>query len=179
MTEPADGAFPDSEPPQPGYVEPAEDEETVKARRKAYQDLLQAQTEYVRAVTDQKKEDKDARKPFLWTVSLLALGQLALADIVFLMYAWKGVMWDIPPAAISAWLAATVAQVIAVLLVLANNLFPKREGERLPDALVGPAAQEPPPPPVIALPPPPAPGPTSTGGQSDLSPSPDPGGTTG
>lgn len=156
MSEPtaADDPPPEGEPPQVGYVE-AEDETTAKARRKAYLELLQAQTEYVRAVTDQKKEDKQARKPFLWTVSLLALGQLVLADIVFLKYASEGVQWDVPAAAISAWLAATVAQVIAVLLVLANNLFPKREGERLPDALVGPAAQEPPPPPVIALPPPP------------------------
>lgn len=89
------------------------------------------------------------------TVSILAGGQLLLADTVFLIYA-VAVEWKLPPAAISAWLAATVAQVIAVLLVLANNLFPKREGERLPDALVGPAGQEPRAPPVIALPPPPA-----------------------
>ena len=33
--------------------------------------------------------------------------------------------WDIPAAAISTWLGSTVAQVVAVVLVIMNYLFPK------------------------------------------------------
>ncbi len=132
--EPGDASA--QEPPPPGFTE-REDEGTSRARQQAYVEIWRLHIEYATLVAQQKKDDNEARKPFLRWVSIAAVAQLACANIVFLVYAHFGVEWQIPAAAISAWLAATVAQVIAVLIVVANNLFPRRENERLPDTLVG------------------------------------------
>jgi hypothetical protein len=53
-----------------------------------------------------------------------ALAQVATADIVFILYASHGRHWNVPTAAIQAWLAATVVQVIGVVLVITRSLFP-------------------------------------------------------
>ena len=56
--------------------------------------------------------------------SLLAMGaQIVVADAVFGIYGFDN-GWDIPAAAIEAWLAATVVQVISVVLVITRYLFP-------------------------------------------------------
>ncbi len=49
--------------------------------------------------------------------------QVALADVAFF---WYGIAnhWNIPAAAISAWLAAIVIQVVGVVLVVAKDIFP-------------------------------------------------------
>ncbi len=53
----------------------------------------------------------------------LMIGQVFIADLAFYFYGfWND--WDIPPAAITTWLAATVIQVIGVVLVITKNLFP-------------------------------------------------------
>ena len=59
--------------------------------------------------------------------------QIAVADAVFIVYAWAGVSWNVPTAAIAAWLSATVVQVIAVLLVITRYLFPEggRKGRKM------------------------------------------------
>jgi hypothetical protein len=50
--------------------------------------------------------------------------QIVAADAIFVWYGdTKG--WQIEAAAISAWLAATVVQIVAVVLVIMNYLFPK------------------------------------------------------
>jgi hypothetical protein len=51
------------------------------------------------------------------------LTQIVAANATF---AWYGDTngWDISPAAISAWMGATVVQVVSVVLVITNYLFP-------------------------------------------------------
>jgi hypothetical protein len=61
-----------------------------------------------------------------WFRRILA-AQLAVADIVFIIYAWAGVGWDVPTAAISAWLGAVVIQVIGIVMVITKGLFPSGE----------------------------------------------------
>jgi hypothetical protein len=52
------------------------------------------------------------------------LAQLALADAVFIVYAWRGVRWDIPSGVMTAWLSATVVEVIGVVYAITRSLFP-------------------------------------------------------
>jgi len=61
---------------------------------------------------------------------LTALGQVICADVVFVLYAQRGMHWRLPVSAIEAWLAATVIQVIGIVLVITRSLFPtQKEGE--------------------------------------------------
>jgi hypothetical protein len=50
--------------------------------------------------------------------------QVGIADYVFIRYAQARNWGDVPTGAIQAWLAATVVQVIAVVLVIARSVFP-------------------------------------------------------
>jgi hypothetical protein len=50
--------------------------------------------------------------------------QVGIADYVFIRYAQTRNWGDVPTGAIQAWLAATVVQVIAVVLVVARSVFP-------------------------------------------------------
>ena len=42
------------------------------------------------------------------------------------IFGWYGVAadWDVPSSAIGAWLGTTVVEVVAVVLVIVNDLFP-------------------------------------------------------
>jgi hypothetical protein len=62
----------------------------------------------------------------LWAVAI----QLVAADVAFFTYAWVGEHWKLPVAAIDVWLGATVVQIIGILYVITNYLFPK-SGTRL------------------------------------------------
>jgi hypothetical protein len=53
----------------------------------------------------------------------LMVAQLVIADTAFYIYGFKN-GWDIPTAAITTWLAATVIQIVGVVVVIAKNLFP-------------------------------------------------------
>jgi hypothetical protein len=53
----------------------------------------------------------------------LMVAQLFIADTAFYIYGFKN-GWNIPTAAITTWLAATVIQIVGVVLVIAKNLFP-------------------------------------------------------
>lgn len=63
-----------------------------------------------------------------WILWLLG-AQFAIADGVFVAFAWVGRRWDLPPGVIEVWLAATVAQVVGVVAVVTRHLFPVRDGE--------------------------------------------------
>jgi hypothetical protein len=57
--------------------------------------------------------------------------QIAIADVAFYIYGSEhvvnGHIWQIPVGAIQVWLAATVVQVIGVVLVIAKSLFPSEK----------------------------------------------------
>ena len=55
-------------------------------------------------------------------LALMAV-QIAAANTAFFLYGFEN-GWSIPVAAINAWLAATVIQVIGVVLVITRYLFP-------------------------------------------------------
>lgn len=52
------------------------------------------------------------------------LVQVTVANVAFFMYAAWGVDWDVPPVVISAWLGATVVEVIGVVYAITRSLFP-------------------------------------------------------
>jgi hypothetical protein len=59
---------------------------------------------------------------------LIVLGaQLAAADVLVYLYAAKGVHWDVSTSVLQAWLAATVIEVVGVVLVVTRSLFPPGE----------------------------------------------------
>lgn len=58
--------------------------------------------------------------------ALGAMGaQIVAADVVFVAYGWTN-GWDIPVTAIQAWLAATVIEVVTVVLVVTKSMFPSK-----------------------------------------------------
>jgi hypothetical protein len=54
--------------------------------------------------------------------------QLAVADVVFIVYAWAGAHWHLTPTVINVWLVGTLVEVIGVVLVVTRYLFPRRDG---------------------------------------------------
>lgn len=56
--------------------------------------------------------------------------QLVVANILFVLYAWLGREWDVPAPAISAWLGATVVEIIGIVYIIARYLFPS-DGPKL------------------------------------------------
>lgn len=60
-------------------------------------------------------------------IAIAALVLMALQVLVANgIFGWYGAAagWDVPSTAIGAWLAATVVEVVAVVLVIVNYLFP-------------------------------------------------------
>ncbi|MBS1861985.1 MAG: hypothetical protein JSS68_09765 [Actinobacteria bacterium] len=61
-----------------------------------------------------------------WILWILGL-QFAVADVVFVTFAWAGKRWDLPPEVIEVWLAATVVQIVGVVAAVTRHLFPSRD----------------------------------------------------
>lgn len=70
------------------------------------------------------KQTLKFRNVYGWVLLGALLAQLALADAVFIVYAWRGVHWDIPGPVMTAWLSATVVEVIGVVYAITRSLFP-------------------------------------------------------
>jgi hypothetical protein len=62
-----------------------------------------------------------------WILWLLGV-QFVVADAVFVVFAWAGRGWELPPGVIEVWLAATVVQVVGVVAIVTRHLFPNRAG---------------------------------------------------
>lgn len=62
-----------------------------------------------------------------WILWLLG-AQFVIANAVFVTFAWVGRSWDLPPAVVEVWLAATVIQVVGVVAIVTRHLFPNRDG---------------------------------------------------
>jgi hypothetical protein len=61
-----------------------------------------------------------------WIIWILG-AQLLIADVVFLVFAWAGRGWDLSPGVVEVWLAATVVQVVGIVLIVTRHLFPSRD----------------------------------------------------
>jgi hypothetical protein len=92
-----------------------------RARRKRRLELMTSEE----LATESKRHDLSLRK----RVSAFALigvsAELVIANAVFVAYAWAGEHWRVPTDAINVWLGATVIQIIGILYVITNYLFPK------------------------------------------------------
>lgn len=80
--------------------------------------------EHAREGLASAKQERGLRKRFAIGAVLVMIAQIAAADAIFVWYGDTN-GWDIPAAAISTWLGATVVQIVAVVLVIMNYLFPK------------------------------------------------------
>jgi len=78
--------------------------------------------------TENERLKLTQRRTIARVAGLAAVAQVVCADVVFVVYAARGVHWKIPTAAIDAWLAATVVQVIGIVLVITRSLFPTSNG---------------------------------------------------
>ncbi|HTL42225.1 MAG TPA: hypothetical protein VL294_12205 [Pseudolysinimonas sp.] len=78
-----------------------------------------------RASADDAELDVKLKKMVAAIALILMAIQIVVADIVFVVYG-NAQEWKIDTPAISAWLGATVIEVIGVVLVIASYLFPKR-----------------------------------------------------
>lgn len=84
----------------------------------------------VAGMEDVQKEDalQDIELKRLYAKGALGLllVQLVVSNGVFIAYAWVGRDWNVPDQVMIAFLAATVVQIIGVVLVIAKYLFPNR-----------------------------------------------------
>jgi hypothetical protein len=75
-----------------------------------------------------KQQDIELKRRYGRVLLWMLGSQLVVADGVFIAYAWAGSDWHIESGVIQAWLAATVVQVMGVVLVVVRYLFPQRDG---------------------------------------------------
>lgn len=75
------------------------------------------------------EQEHELRRAYARRILLLLLAQFLIADAVFVAFAWAGEHWHLSTAVIDVWLAATVVQVVGIVLVVTRNLFPDRDGK--------------------------------------------------
>lgn len=61
-----------------------------------------------------------------WLLWLMT-AQLAVTDLVFVVYAHFGAHWDLSAPVIDAWIGTTLVEVIGIVLVVTRYLFPRRD----------------------------------------------------
>ena len=97
----------------------------AKAKPLGVQSMDQLQAwRYAEALVGKAEDDRKLRKGVAVSAFVAAAVQVIVADAVFVWYGHRS-GWHIPGYAISAWLTATVVQVIAVAVVIAQSLFPR------------------------------------------------------
>jgi hypothetical protein len=72
-------------------------------------------------------QDIQLKKSYAKWLLLLVAGQLVLADVVFVAYAWAGANWKLDSGVIEVWLGATIVELVGVVLVITRYLFPRRD----------------------------------------------------
>lgn len=68
------------------------------------------------------------RRYAVWLLWVL-VGRLAVADAVFVVYAHVGEAWTLSTAVVDSWLAATLLEVVGIVYVVTQHLFPRRDAE--------------------------------------------------
>lgn len=77
------------------------------------------------------EQEYELRRTYAKRILLLLFAQFVIADAVFVAFCWIGEDWDLSTGVIDVWLAATVVQVVGIVLVVTRNLFPDRDGKPL------------------------------------------------
>jgi hypothetical protein len=90
--------------------------------------ILEAEADMLGERVATEKENRELRFGIAIAALILMALQVLAANGIF---AWYGVAagWDVPSSAISAWMGTTVVEVVAVVLVIVNYLFPDERGE--------------------------------------------------
>jgi hypothetical protein len=83
---------------------------------------LKAEVEQAEAKAGQAGDDRSLRRSFaIWTATAVGI-QIVVANIVFVVYGAANA-WVLPSGAVSAWLGATIVQVVSVAVVIVRGLF--------------------------------------------------------
>jgi hypothetical protein len=75
------------------------------------------------------EQEHELRRAYARRILVLLFAQFLIADAVFVAFAWAGEHWHLSTAVIDVWLAATVVQVVGIVLVVTRNLFPDHDGK--------------------------------------------------
>lgn len=98
----------------------------VQRRRSGSASADSAELESLRPAQLQAKDhqqDIDLKKKYADWLLGAVIGQLVLANAVFIAYAWAGKGWDLDAVVIDVWLAATLVQVVGVVAIVTRYLF--------------------------------------------------------
>src|SRR5687767_5695675 len=79
-----------------------------------------------RARREDFEQDIKLKRFYGFGLPFIMTAQVLIADVGFFLYAHYGVEWKVEASVMHVWLAATVIEVIAVVLVVTQYLFPKR-----------------------------------------------------
>ena len=79
---------------------------------------------------DHRKADLEIKKGLAKKLLRLMVVQLAITDIVFVVYAWVGMHWKLPIGAVQVWVGATLLQLIAIVHTITKSLFPNNDGKQ-------------------------------------------------
>lgn len=77
-----------------------------------------------RAKTKDVEQNRKLRLTYAAVLLVIMLIQVAIADVIFYLYGTAN-HWNVPASVISSWLAATVIEVIGVVVVITRFLFSK------------------------------------------------------
>jgi hypothetical protein len=104
--------------------EPGNIEDDIGARdpkrRRALSPEEEAKTKDLTALTELKQRYGK------WILILMGL-QLAVVNLVFLLYAWLGFDFKPPEKIVQIWLVATFVQIVSVVVVITRSLFPNEK----------------------------------------------------
>lgn len=103
-----------------------EKSESVLRIERAEAAKLEAEVETLREHLVSETQNRSLRYPIAIGALLVMVLQVVVSNAIFGWYGDTNA-WDISAAAISAWMGTTVVEVVAVVLVVMNYLFP---GER-------------------------------------------------
>jgi hypothetical protein len=73
------------------------------------------------------QQDLELKKRYGNRLLRLVTVQLAIADVVFVLYFIIGVHWKLPEGVIYVWLVTTLVELVGVATVVTRYLFPRRD----------------------------------------------------
>jgi hypothetical protein len=88
--------------------------------------ILQTEVETLREGLASEVQDRRLRYPVAIGALIVMVLQVAASNVIFSWYGDTNA-WSISAAAITAWMGTTVVEVIGVVLVVMNYLFPRRQ----------------------------------------------------
>jgi hypothetical protein len=100
------------------------DEEIARARDLAEVAKLETEVERLREEPFSDAQTRRLRYPIAIGALFVMVLQVAASNAIFGWYGDANA-WNIPAAAIRAWMGTTVVEVVAVVLVVMNYLFPR------------------------------------------------------